>query len=70
MGEGEENEAHTEEDRAMMTKRQIWRWLNTLPPDAQVGIDEGGLALQEWNGEAYLEVGGLPEEEGYEDATT
>ena len=52
----------------MMSKKEIERWIGTLPDDANVGIDEGGLNLVEVNadgsqGEAYLEVGGIPDEE-------
>ena len=37
------------------------RWLNTLPKDAQVGIDDGGLALEVVNDPStYLEIGGIP----------
>lgn len=42
----------------MMHKSEIINWLNTLPEDASVAIDEGGLTLIEVDGEAYLEVGG------------
>lgn len=36
----------------------IRRWLETLPPNAEVAIDEGGTQLFVLHGEAYLEVGG------------
>ena len=45
----------------MMSKKDVRAWLNTLPEDAEVGIDDGGLCLQMRGLEAYLEVGGLPE---------
>lgn len=52
----------------MMSKKEIERWLSTLPDDANVAIDEGGLSLVEVEadgseGEAYLEVGLTPREE-------
>lgn len=38
-------------------------WLNSLPIDSEVGIDEGGLTLQSvLDDKVYLEVGGIPEE--------
>jgi hypothetical protein len=41
----------------------IREWGDTLPDDAEVGIDEGGLVLTVAGDEAmYLEVGGLPGE--------
>jgi hypothetical protein len=40
----------------------IIKWLNSLPINTSVGIDEGGLALQVVDHpDVYLEVGGLPE---------
>ncbi len=50
----------------MMSKREILEWLNTLPDEAEIGIDEGGLCLQMFADEAYIEIGGLPEDEGDE----
>lgn len=48
----------------MMPVQEIINWLSTLPMDAEVGIDEGGLALQVVNSpDIYLELGGLPEDE-------
>lgn len=49
----------------MMRKKEIERWLSTLPDNADVAVDEGGLNLVEVKGdgevgEAYLEVGGVP----------
>ena len=41
-------------------KQEIIDWLNSLPDDAEVGVDEGGLCLRaEDNGKAYFEIGGL-----------
>lgn len=52
----------------MMSKKEIERWLATLPDDANVAIDEGGLCLVEVNddgseSDAYIEVGLTPDEE-------
>jgi hypothetical protein len=45
-----------------MTVSEIKEWLDSLPADALVGIDDGGLALQQIGAEAYLEIGGIPED--------
>jgi hypothetical protein len=42
---------------------EVKRWLETLGPDADVAIDEGGLQLLEVGGGAYVEVGGEPNSE-------
>jgi len=42
----------------MITAKELTRWLNTLPKDAQVFVDEGGLMLSVLDSEAYLEIGG------------
>jgi hypothetical protein len=47
----------------MMSKQDVRAWLDTLPEDAEVGIDDGGLCLQMHGSTAYLEIGGLPEED-------
>lgn len=52
----------------MMGKKEIQAWLDTLPDDSSVAIDEGGLSLVEIDGEgmeteAYLEIGMTPREE-------
>jgi len=44
------------------SKEEIIRWLETLPENSLVGIDDGGLALREVGGEAYYEIGGMPDE--------
>jgi hypothetical protein len=50
-----------------MFVEDIKAWLNTLDDDTLVGIDDGGLCLQETtNTENYLEVGGIPEEDDEE----
>jgi len=47
-----------------MTVKDVQAWLSTLDQEDEVGVDEGGLTLQSVNDyEAYLEVGGLPEED-------
>jgi hypothetical protein len=46
------------------TKKDLINWLDTLPEDASVGIDEDGLSLfeiQPMGNGAYCEVGGMPE---------
>jgi hypothetical protein len=51
-----------------MTVKDVIRWLQTLPADDAIYIDEGGLSLvSEKDGEAYLEVGGQHMEEETED---
>ena len=47
----------------MMQVKEIKQWLNTLDESEWIGIGEGGLTLETEDGEAYLEVGGLPDEE-------
>ena len=45
----------------MLSNLALKNWLATLPDDAQVGVDEGGLNLVVFgDGEYYLELGGLP----------
>lgn len=46
-----------------ISAKELIRWANTLPEDAQVAIDEGGLSIEEITTDpdqtaAYLEVGG------------
>jgi len=48
----------------MITTKELIRWLQTLPQDSSVGVDDEGLTLvcdQDWH--AYLEVGGISDEE-------
>lgn len=47
----------------MMTATQIRKWLDSLKPDTEVGIDAGGFTLRPVDGDEYLEVGGLPQDE-------
>jgi hypothetical protein len=42
---------------------ELQRWAFTLPGDALVGVDEGGLTLVVEDSDAYLEVGGMSEGE-------
>lgn len=48
-----------------MTVEEVMLWLNNWADDALVAIDDGGLALVLVGQEdaAYLEVGGIPEDE-------
>jgi hypothetical protein len=43
----------------MMAVRDVFAWMQTLDLDDQIGVDEGGLTLQVFDREAYLEIGGL-----------
>lgn len=50
----------------MMRTKDLIEWLQTLPADSHVGIDDGGLALQAVSShglvmDAYIEVGGIPD---------
>jgi hypothetical protein len=52
----------------MVGKAELLRWVNTLDDQSGIGIDEGGLCLREvlpddTTGEAYMEIGGIPEGE-------
>ena len=45
----------------MIATKELIRWLQTLPEDSGVAVDEGGLTLVcSGDPEAYLEVGGVP----------
>ena len=51
-----------------MSVKEIKEWLNTLNENDAVGVDDGGLCLQSFNDpDAYLEIGGMPDEEDEED---
>jgi len=52
----------------MMSKQEIREWLDTLPDDAELGVDEALLGLQVYGSEASLIVGGLPDQEEDEEA--
>lgn len=47
----------------MMKVSELKKWLQSLPDDAVVGIDEGGLSLETEDGENWLEIGGLVEDD-------
>jgi hypothetical protein len=47
-----------------MLRNDLIAWLNTLPEDCEVGVDDGGLTLQVVNDDEplrYIEIGGIPE---------
>ena len=46
-----------------MNASELIEWLQSLSPDAAVAIDDGGLTLVEVDGDAWCEVGGVPEDE-------
>ena len=49
---------------------EIKEWLNTLPADALVGVDDGGLCLRVVGDHIpYCEIGGLPDEEEFNERT-
>jgi hypothetical protein len=45
----------------VMRNAAIKRWLATLPEDAEIGVDGGGLTLVVDGDDSYLEVGGMPD---------
>ena len=52
----------------MMAVDEIKRWLDTLPPNDSVGVDEGGLQLvSHQDPDAWLEIGGMPLPEDLEE---
>jgi hypothetical protein len=44
----------------MLSNAELKAWLATLPDEATIGVDEGGLTLRVVDDDAYLEVGGMP----------
>ncbi len=47
----------------MMTVKEVKDWLNVMPDDSCVAVDEGGLTLVMVGNEGlYLEVGGVPDD--------
>ncbi len=44
----------------MISVMELRDWLATLPDEAMVGVDDGGLTLTTPGGAAYIEVGGIP----------
>lgn len=51
----------------MITRQRLLSWLVTIPDNADIYIDEGGLTLYAavpgWDERPYLKVGGDPEED-------
>lgn len=47
----------------MITATELMEWCQSLPTDAMVYVDEGGLTLVAADSEAYIEVGGLDADE-------
>lgn len=47
----------------MISKTELAAWVDALPDDAQVAIDDDGMDLQTRDGEHRIEVGALPEGE-------
>ena len=53
----------------MMSKAEVLEWVQSLPTDAEIGISDGGLALEVMvragsetsTTGAWLEIGGMPE---------
>ncbi len=51
-----------------MPVQDIQAWLNTLPHDAAVGVNDGGLCLEVVDDpDTWLEIGGIPLPDGEED---
>lgn len=47
----------------MIGRKRLIEWLETLPEDCGISIDDGGLNLVcDADPDAYLEVGGIPED--------
>lgn len=44
----------------MMSAQELIEWAQSLNPDDQVGVDDGGLTLRVYGGGNWLEIGGLP----------
>ena len=43
---------------------ELKQWINTLPNEVNIGVDEGGLVLRvEGDPNPYLEIGGLTDED-------
>lgn len=45
---------------------ELKQWAATLADDDAVAIDEGGMLLVVQSCDAYIEVGGIPEDEEWE----
>ena len=49
-----------------MIAKDVKEWLQTIPDDHVIAIDDGGMLLvdiDEKDDDVYLEIGGIPEEE-------
>lgn len=49
-----------------MVAKDVKEWLNTVPDDHLIAIDDGGMLLvdvDEKEDDVYLEIGGIPDEE-------
>lgn len=44
----------------MMSKSEVLDWVQALPDDAEIGIDDGGLTITTPDGQGWLEIGGIP----------
>lgn len=44
----------------MMSKAKVLEWVNALPDDAEIGIDDGGLMIITPDGADWLEIGAIP----------
>jgi len=44
----------------MMKAIEVKNWLQDIPDDSDIAIDEGGLCLVEVGTKAYIEIGGEP----------
>lgn len=57
----------------MMEVKEVKRWLNTIPDEMMIGVDDGGLSLSIIHPLAlvetgeYCEIGGIPTEEEAEE---
>lgn len=59
----------------MIDRHTLRTWLDTLPPDTDIAVDDGGLTLIAIDAsglptDAYLEVGGYDEPDTDPDHTT
>lgn len=49
----------------MITKSALIDWLDSIPDDSHIAIDDGGLTLIAWTDDVInsYEIGGIPESE-------
>ncbi len=45
----------------MMSRAELLEWVQALPTDAEIGVDDGGLTLTTSDGTNCLEIGGIPD---------